>query len=269
MTILALLLALAISHFVRDIRHFRRYRFAVDGIDALGRALGAQFPNQAWLTVLALILIILVISWLALWIAGAALGTLGVFLVALAALLYTLGPEDLDTEVDRLLAIDDGEDAGRAIEAWAGDGDTPAQKVMRAALERWFGIIFWFVVLNIVGVLLYRLACEYVRHPDGDQATHAVMQRLQALLQWPVAQLMTLALAISADFDRAWAAWRHWHEENGWRPFGCGMLLFAAEDVAGGDDSATALARAMQLAWRMLIAWLVTLSLLLLAGWII
>lgn len=269
MTILALLMALAISHFARDIRHVRHYGFAVDGMATLGRAIASRFPSQTWLLVLVLVLILLVISSLLLWITSAAPGQIGLLLLALIVLLYTLGPEDLDTEVAVLLSEEKGAGVPLRIETCGGEEDTPAQQVMRAALERWFGVIFWFVVLNIVGALLYRLTCEFVRRDAGDPEAQAVMRHLLALLQWPVAQLMTLALAVSADFDRAWGAWRHWHAEHGWRPFGCGMLLSAAEDVAGDDDARNAIARSMQLAWRMLIAWLVALSILLLAGWII
>lgn len=264
MTILALLMALVISHFAPDIRHVRRYDFATDGIAALGRWLSARVPGQGWLLVVALILILLAISWLLLRLAGIMPGPAGYLLLALVVLLYTLGPEDLDTEVQALL-----DDEEVAIEQWSGHENTPAQKVVREAMERWFGVIFWFVVLNIVGALLYRLTSEFVRREGRDGESQAWMERLLALLQWPVAQLMTFALAISADFDRVWRAWRHWHAEHGWRPFGCGMLLSAVEDVAGAEDRHEAVARAMQLAWRMLIAWLVVLSILFLAGWII
>lgn len=269
MTILALLMALAISHFARDIRHARRYGFAVDGIAAMGRWLSTRVPGQGWLLVLALILILLAICWLLLSLADILPGQVGFLLLALVVLLYTLGPEDLDAEVEALLEGEDSEDGDDALKQWTGGEDTPAQKVIREAMERWFGVIFWFVVLNILGALLYRLTSEFVRREDGDEESRAAMTRLLALLHWPVAQLMTLALAISADFDRVWRAWRHWHDQQGWRPFGCGMLLSATEDVAGAEDGREAAARAMQLAWRMLIAWLVVLSILFLAGWII
>ena len=83
--------------------------------------------------------------------------------------------------------------------------------MFRNAMRRWFGVLFWFLLLGPFGALLYRLLVLSVA---GD-AARALPQRtvggartLLAVLEWPVAQLMTLALALVGNFDSVLGAWR-------------------------------------------------------------
>ena len=99
------------------------------------------------------------------------------------------------------------------------------------------------------------------------------------MLNWPVAQLMTFGLALAADFDRVFSAWRDWHAD-GVRLY-IGFLGAAArisvaselaeEDAYAIDGPARApdlleLRDAMSLVWRVLLLWLAVLALLVLAG---
>jgi AmpE protein len=100
------------------------------------------------------------------------------------------------------------------------------------------------------------------------------------LLNWPVAQLMTFALALAADFDRVLSAWRDWHAQG--VRLDAGFLYAAArasvaselaeEDAYAVDGPAQApdlleLRDAMSLVWRILLLWLGVLALFVLAGW--
>ena len=79
-------------------------------------------------------------------------------------LFYAWGPRDLDLDVDAIVNARDA-DARRAAAAtlWPDgarrriDGGALVEAVFRNALRRWFGVLFWFLLLGPVGALLYRL----------------------------------------------------------------------------------------------------------------
>jgi AmpE protein len=91
--------------------------------------------------------------------------------------------------------------------------------------------------------------------------------------------LMTLALALAADFDAVITAWRDFHGQRatGWYSAEPGYLTAAArasvdldpesDAQSAVDESAMlALQQAMALIWRVLVVWLAALSVLVLAG---
>ncbi len=97
-------------------------------------------------------------------------------------------------------------------------------------------------------------------------------------MDWPVAQLMTLSLAIATDFDSVYNAWKKHHNEQGHGLFegNNGFLLTSAREIvltghAARDGYAdqldgelACLKQAMDLVWRILGVWLTVLALLLL-----
>lgn len=221
------------------------------------------------------------------------------FAFALLVLLYCWGPRDLESDVD---AIAEAGDAERRQAAVAAVFDTPplqpptttqlVDAVFRGALERWFGVLLWFVLLGPFGALLYRLT------QLGATPSHQAMLplehgasflRLKLILDWPAAQLMTIGLALAADFDAVVAAWRRWHEDRaqGWFVLDTGFLAAAARasvDIELAEDqddayveaapaatpapSLSALRDAMSLVWRILLLWLAVLALTVLAGYV-
>ncbi len=269
MTTLTILLALVIAHFATGLASLRRYDPVVAALTAAQKPVVARWPEQGWLGVLVLVVIVALISVLAELLASALLGSFGLFLLALVVLLYTLGPDDLDIELGKLARTEDDDERNRRISDFGHTDLPPAARTFRAALYRWFGVIFWFALLGIAGALLFRLA-EQAR--DSDEALPenlaGAMERLRAVLAWPVAQLMSLALMLVADFDRSWRAWKQWLNENGWLTPGDGMLLAAGEQAVAPDEPIPAMLRALELCWRMLITWLVVLSVMLIVGWI-
>jgi AmpE protein len=158
--------------------------------------------------------------------------------------------------------------------------------VARGALRRWFGVLFWFLLLGPVGALGYRLvqlaadaSLSTARPASARDAAGVAL----AVLEWPVAQLMTLALALVGNFDTVFAAWR---EARLGRPaLDSGFLEAAARasvtaEIADDEAWATEglpadappalleLRDAMSLVWRMLMVWLAVLALFVLAGWV-
>ena len=292
MTIIAILIALAVNHFLKGVRHLRRF----DWLPALVRLLepalehlrGAAAPVGAAL-VLAIPLLVLALLDFAI---GEWLGHLLHYLFVILVLVYCIGPRDLDIDVNRVVGARNEEelqDAARPLldEPLREDVDERCDQftsaVFREGLFRWFAVIFWFALLGIYGALAYRLAAWIADHADGlDEQQVSWLRRLRAVLEWPAAQLMTLALAIAADFDTVFATWRRYHNEQGYG-LSSGrhgfMLAAAVEAVRSGHAARDGFADqltgrmgpvrlAMDLLWRVLAVWLTILALMLLAGWL-
>jgi AmpE protein len=289
MTIIAILLAFALCHFIRELGRIRKNQWLASWVgfanDLFGRLPGWS-DVLGFLVILAVPLLVLLLLNEVL---HGALGTTGSFLLALGVLIYSFGPRDLDTDIAEVLEAD-AERRTSALEELLGgpvpEGDAACRSaaigaVFEQALRRWFGVIFWFAVLGVIGALLYRMV-DWLDSEDpqvsDDQRRHFV--RLQQIMDWPAAQLMTLALAIATDFDSVYKAWKRYHDEQGHGLFegDNGFLLASARSVvltghAARDGYAdqlegpmVALQQAMDLVWRMLGVWLTALALLLLVG---
>ncbi|MBT8054269.1 MAG: hypothetical protein HKN57_09805 [Xanthomonadales bacterium] len=293
MTIIAILLAFGLCHFVRELGRFRKRHWLTGWVDFSNDAFG-KLP--LWQDVLGFIVIIAVPVLILLLINEllvSALGITGSFLLALVVLVYSFGPRDLDTDVAGIVEAESDEDRAAAMERLLRKPipEDPeearaaaVESVFREALRRWFGIIFWFAVLGIVGAFLYRIV-DWLVHEDHKLTDEQIglFIRLQQIMDWPAAQLMTLSLAIATDFDSVFAAWKQFHDEQGHGLFegDNGFLLSSACNIvltghAARDGYAdqlegpmTCLQQAMDLTWRILGVWLTVLALLLLIGVIV
>jgi len=287
MTIISILVAFALGHFVRELGALRRFGWLktvtaacnekCQGLPGWSGVTGFLFYFGAPLLIIWAVNVLLV----------AALGTLGAFLLAIAVLVYTFGPHDLDTDIGSIIHADDDQAQAKALaellgpEAAAGEARQAqaVEYVFRESLQRWFGTIFWFAILGIYGAVTYRLAD---RLTEGDLKLEPeqlkLFRRLRRILDWPVAQLMTLALAIATDFDAVYGAWRKYHDKQGHGLFegDNGFLLASAREIVLGGHAArdgyadqldgplSCLKQAMDLIWRILGVWLTVLALLLL-----
>ena len=290
MTIISILIAFALCHFVRELRHLRRFEwltaFTKHCNDKLKKLPGWSGP-VGFLFILA---IPILAAYLANRLLFSALGPIGEFLLAIGVLIYTFGPRDLDIDVRNVIHAKTDEDQKQALELLLGGpipedaGDCEASAinaVFRKALKRWFGIIFWFAVFGIYGALLYRLTTWLSNGEFGlyDEQKN-LMIRLSKVMDWPVAQLITLSLAIATDFDSVYRAWKKYHDERGhglFEPNNDFMLTSArtivmtghAENDGYADQLQGPMATiklSMDLVWRSLGVWATVLAILLLVN---
>lgn len=288
MTILSILFAFALCHFIRELSQLRQHQWLNQWIGVADNA-GSNLPRWNDFTGYLVILFVpLLVLGLANQLVLKAFGPLGMFLFAIAVLVYTFGRRDLDTEVAGIIGAAEGAERERALAALL-RADVPADpEACRAAtvdavfsesLHRWFGVILWFAVLGVVGAFLYRivdwLACEQTRL-TADQ--RRLFLRTREVLDWPAAQLMTLSLAIATDFDSVFVAWKKYHDEQGHGLFegNNGFLLASARQIVLSGHAArdgyadqldgpfAALKQSMDLVWRVLGVWMTVLALLLL-----
>jgi AmpE protein len=299
LTLIAVVIALVLGHVapslasaVRDYGWYRQWL----------HWLGARNPSDGFWRgrhgiVLALLPPLLVVALFQLALDKPLYGLAGL-VFAIAVLFYSWGPRDLDLDVEAIVDAPDPaarrEAAARlALPGAAPSLDAPSlvEAVFRNAQRRWFGVLFWFLLLGPVGALLYRLtalACEEGA-ADAPSETRIGARRFLLLLDWPVAQLMTLALALVGDFDTVVGAWK---DKGG------ASLRFDADFLAAAgrasvrteladeamdyaDHGVVApgvlvavmgelpeLRDAMSLVWRILLLWMVVLALFVIAGWV-
>ena len=215
------------------------------------------------------------------------------FLLATVVVFWCWGPRDLDLDVEAVLDAPGREQKQAAAQALLEsphpaplNGPLLVEAVFRGALQRWFAVLLWFLLLGPAGALLYRLAQLSASAPLRDTLApaHAAMAlRLRAILEWPVAQLVALSLALAADFDAVIGSWREWHQAQGrgWFGLDTGFLEAVARasvetelrEEAGFDDASPPpalleLRDAMSLVWRVLLLWLTVLAVVVLAGYV-
>ena len=294
-TLVAVVLALVLGHVAPSlVAAFRRHAW----YDAWLRWWGeggrgsAGFWGGRYGIALALAPVLLVVALLQ-WLLDGPLYGLPGLLFDIAVLVYAWGPRDLDVDVEAIIDAHDAPTRRAAIarlgltgEAAALDGPALVEAVFANALRRWFGVLFWFLLLGPVGALLYRLSALAV---DGESATGLPEQTrvgaraLVTALDWPVAQLMTLAMALVGNFDTVFSVWR----EAGGTQFRLhtGFLGSAARASVRGELAEEAeeyaeegmvqamrelpeLRDAMSLVWRILLLWLAVLAVFVIGGWV-
>lgn len=288
MTIISILIAFALCHFVRELGRLRRNEWLAGWVNWTNQVF-SEVPAwrgiSGFLVILLVPLLGLVLVYLVI---ESALGPAGAFLVALAVLIYTFGPGDLDTDVAAIAGAEEEEDREAAIKHLLGSDPPEDEEAFKSAmidavfsesLRRWFAVIFWFAVLGIVGAFLYRMVDWLHRGNYRISAEQrGLFQRMQQILDWPAAQLTTLALAIATDFDSVYAAWKQYHDKQGHGLFegDNGFLLASARCIvltghAARDGYAdqlggplASLKQSMDLVWRALGVWLTVLAILLL-----
>lgn len=214
----------------------------------------------------------------------------GLVAVAFAVIVLYLcwGPRDLERDVETIDKAPDSTQRLAAAQALRPDGQMDAlpfeaealvAAAFGAALKRWFGVLFWFVLLGPAGALLYRLTQMLSCIPE--LAERPIAQRAAAILDWAPAHLMALALALASNFDAVFTTWRDYHHAHpqGYASLDLGFLdaiarASVAADVAAGDSHArdmttplVALDDALVLVRRVLVVWLTLIALIVLAGW--
>ena len=292
LTLIAVVLALVLGHVVPALLAVRRYDWFVAWLRWFGRLLGGDSATRARIgLLLAVGLPALAVAAVQLLL-GKNLYGLPLFVFSLLVLIYTWGPRDLDLDVEAVIDARDAESrrvAARTLYPEGGDplieGPSLVEAVFRCALWRWFGVLFWFLVLGPAGALLYRLVSLSAQGHSQEvlsPAQGAAAKWWLAVLNWPVAHLMTFGLALAANFDGVLAAWRDWHAQGGWR-LDIGFLGAAArasvvcelaeEDAYAIDGPAQApalleLRDAMSLVWRVMLLWLAVLAVFVVAGFV-
>jgi membrane protein required for beta-lactamase induction len=220
------------------------------------------------------------------------------FAFAVAVLLFSFGPRDLGQEVEEYVAaLDAGENeqadrvARQLLEA-----EPPPDRGRRElaveeaifvqAVNRVFGVIFWFVVLGPAAAWLFRVT-DLFRHRAARRANGAggaaadaevarLVAELHGVLAWVPARLAALGYAVVGSFEAAFSAWRSYAEAESTRFFHASEEIVAAVGRAalalppGADEDGLDIAATAQAAFRLVVravfAWTVVIALMTVGG---
>jgi len=289
--LLAIVLVLAASHAMPDLARLRDFSWLRVWLSRW-TGNGAQQGKRPVLLLVALVFALCALIQAAL---DDVLFGLPLFAFAAILLFFCWGPRELDADIDAVLKAPDRDQRTAAAQALRPDATDQAlpleatalvDATFQSALSRWFGVLFWFVVLGPDGALGYRMIQLLARNPafaNGlDAHQRDVLERTARILDWAPAHLMAFTLALVSDFDAVMRTWREYHAAHGQGYFTLDLGFLGAlaragvdADVVAGDGYATdvsdplnELADARRVLRRMLITWLAVLALLVLAGWV-
>ena len=291
-TLVAVITALVLGHLAAStMTALRDWRWFGHWLGWVQRQAGVVAEGRFGL-VLAVVPVLALVG-LVQWVLDERLYGLPALLFGVATMAWCWGPRDLDRDVEAVIDAEDTPAHGMAqasLQAAGGsmreDAPTLLEATIVDALRRWFAPLFWFLLLGPSGVVLYRLLAQAVQGPQSAAITAETREGggwALALLEWPVAQLMVLSMALAGNFDTVASAWRaaggnRWALQPGFlgAAIRAGVGVELAEDAedarAAGivlpAQSQPELRDAMSLVWRMLLAWMVVLALLVIAGWV-
>lgn len=285
-TLIAILIVLLCTHALPDLARLRRFGW-LHGPDSRS---GGLAPWQRILLIAALALLVT-----ALVQHGLKRDWFGLFELAfmIAVLYLSWGPRDLGIDVEAIVKAPDSErrqasaqrlhDSLRS-EPVALTATGLVEAAFNAALSRWFGVLFWFVLLGPFGALAWRIVQLLARSPAFAEAMAPLRPRLEWLakvLDWAPAHLLALSLALVSDFEAIFRAWLDYHREPGRGFFNLDTGFLAVighagvdADIAAGDggvvegcDAMAELDDAHTVLRRALYLWVAVVGVIVLGGW--
>ena len=232
MNFLALLLGLALERVLTHLFHLREFHWLDPLFDAHLRRLRSATSGKGrrWaalaLTGLLAALLVAPVALLSGVLRGELL-QIPSFLFAVVVLLFSLGPRDLDDEVeDYGDALQSGDAttqrsvAEELLESLPPDMPAERNKAVERAIyvqanNRIFGVVFWFLLLGPTGAWAFRVLdllrhraevkeCEEVATPTMD-----AVRTLHGLLAWIPSRLLALGYVLAGNFEEAMASWRN------------------------------------------------------------
>jgi len=266
-----------VSDILEKLRNF-------DWFDDYSRWLLKTLPglsSQNLSSILILLLpVMLSVMLLQMWFEGSLLGLVDL-LFGLVIFAFSLGPKDLNRQINRYLeARESGNVDAASAEASAimqkdppENPDQQIVEVMRAILhesnDRFFAVIFWFVLLGPFGALLYRLTSHTMRSTGNATLANAARQ-FQAVLAWAPAHMVAMGYALTGNYEGAKQEFYSKNKQNDLYDCNYHTLITAGQgalkDCAPGEETAC-IRSARGLVLRTLVVWLAFIAILTLIGW--
>lgn len=290
MSFLAILISLLAERFLGSMEELRRF----DAFADFSRWVRRHLPEHDLWDGAAGVVLVLAPPVAAVALVDSLLASLLLLLAlifAVVVLVYSLGPRDLEAEVEACAdAMTRGDD--ESARWYAGDllerepPEEPAdftRSVVEAVFvqtnERILAVLLWFVLLGPTGAILYRLTVLLKDSTRGEESGFAAaVERLHHILAWPAARVAALGYALSGSFVGGIEHWRdraaRWDDHNDeiLVTVGMGALHLPASAEAADEKSPLRsgpepVRDALGLVRRAVLIWLTVLALMTLAGW--
>ena len=299
MNLLALALGLFIERFLTELFHLREARWLDGYFDVVLQVIGERkgIIGLALAVVAVTLPVLPVIAFFVFF--RDLLYSVPYFLFAVVVLMFSLGPRDLEEEVDEYVeALRNGETEKAARVAKELLETEPPQERRRRTLaieeaifiqsnNRLFGVVLWFMLLGPIGAWAFRVSNMFRRRAiyEAARATSAgaqrpgygvAAQRLHGVVAWLPARLLALAYALAGSFETAVSDWRAYYNDCADQFFdvnddvvacaGVGALGGAAAAGADAGPEVQGARNAMRLVSRTLWVWLTVIAVLTIFG---
>jgi len=256
MKLLALIIAYLFSHMIPKPQRFRNFHWYQIWMDWLERT--THFKMKELTLIVSIGVPVFVISFV---LNGLVYSIVSSLLISILVLSYCIGPESLEEDVK-----------SKEIRTKLGvrkNAKIPVliKTMTQVSMKRWFGVFFWYVVLGIAGALIYRLAerhKQFLSESTDENSMNAISQ-LMRILNYPVAWLMVISLAIASDFERIFKKCKPFMTFENIKHFDDSFLYeatdFAVENCEVEDDDEKSIEEVtISVLKRMLVVWLVFVS---------
>lgn len=291
MSLLSVIFALIAENFISSLSELRRFDFFF----RYSSWLRSKLPTFSFQNGSITLVIVLAGALFAVWLVSAMLSNvLGLFgfLFGIAVLIFTIGPRDLDEDVQNVSTAFENKDyeaaniyaselSGRTIaEAPMQLAQTVKEEIFLQANIRMLGVFFWFILLGPVGAVLFRLSCLLKENQKDDDDDFSDASRdLYRIMVWLPARICVLSYAVAGNFVDTMSYWNGisdlWLRDS--EEFivvsGVGALRYEqriGHAEHGDEEPDTAcIQHALSLVKRAVIVWVVLLGLLTVTGWLV
>ena len=291
MSLLSVIFALIAESFISRLSELRRFDFFFRYVSWLRAKLPTFSFQNGSVSLVIVIAGILFAVWLVSAMLGNVLGLLG-FLFGIAVLIFTIGPRDLEEDVQNINTAFENKDfeAANFYACQLSNRDisepplqlaqTIKEDILLQANIRMLGVFFWFILLGPVGAVLFRLSCLLKENQQSENDDFANASRdLYQIVNWLPARICVLSYAVAGNFVDTMSYWNGlsdlWLRES--EEFivvsGIGALRYEQridrDDHEGDELDITAIQHTLSLVKRAVIVWVVLLGLLTVTGWLV
>jgi len=291
MSLLSVIFALIAESFISSLAELRRFDFFFRYVSWLR----SKLPSFSFQNGSVTLVIVVAGALFSVWLISAMLGnvlSLFGFLFGIAVLIFTMGPRDLDEDVQKIITAFENNDyeaaniyashfSGRAL------SDPPMQlaqivkeEVLLQANIRLLGVFFWFILLGPVGAVLFRVSVLLKENQQTENDDFADASReLYRIMIWLPARICVLSYAVAGNFVDTMSYWNGvsdlWLRDS--EDFivvsGVGALRYeqrvGRDELEDEEPDIAGIQHALSLVKRAVIVWVVLLGLLTVTGWLV
>ena len=280
MTLICILAAFGLEYYLGNLDPYRKF----DWFDRYCAWLELNFSAQAFWKGALGVLCTLLPPLLVLALTASLLLKLSVvlfYLFVLAVFLYSLGPSVNDLLSDYITALE-GDDESRVAQIEgqlrAGDEDkedTLYRNLLVQAHDNLFGLIFWFSVFGVFGVMLFNLVVRLKQRHAGIHGAYADgVDLFYRILMWPSSRLLALGFALGGSLVDALEGWGRVERltldssREVLINSGLGAIQYNPERFRETAGHIEILQHLQALINRSLIVWLTVLGIMTITGWL-
>jgi membrane protein required for beta-lactamase induction len=291
MTFIIIVLCLFIEHYLLELEDYRQPAWFKRYLTWSQQLPWSEWMSQSVSGILIIVAPLLIAVGIGQAMFDDILGGIPELLFAAAVLLFSLGPRDLQRQVQSFIDACDSENeeekkrigydlaSGNTTQKEQTYGQTIALGILRQSYFRTFSVIFWFIILGPIGAVLYRssytLKQKLPEMDDLELDFRSGVNRLLYILDWVPTRITAFTYALSGNFHDATGSWWDAHEDqesddtnNIIDRAGSGALGLESATADTDDDPATYAEMAQGLALRSLTIWVGVLAVITITNWL-